>query len=160
MGMLADAPFAATVAAPGHVALEASHAIELQSPQPGSKTDAASAIQPLHATIRNVTIANSHSFSRRGVVLKGLFGLIVMIAFPSSEHVTQRRMSRAARADPASSTKVVLERMSINASPGPAASLEAESVIERWFILPQPPGAIAAQSTTSPIGLLRVFPRQ
>jgi hypothetical protein len=62
MGMLADAPFAATVAAPGHVALEASHAIEPHSPQPGSKTDAASAIQPVHATIRNMTIINYHSF--------------------------------------------------------------------------------------------------
>jgi hypothetical protein len=159
MRMLADAPFGATVAPPGHVALEASHAIELQSPQPRSKTDAASAVQPLHATIRKVAIANSNSFSRRGVVLKGLFGVIVMIAFPSSEHVTHHRMSRAARADLASTTKVASKRVPINASPGPAASLEAESVIERWFMLPQPPRAIAAQSTTS-IRLLRVFPRQ
>ncbi len=160
MRTLADASCGAIVAPRGHVAPKASHATEIRSPWPRSATDAASVIRPTHRTIRKEAIVGPHSFLRRGAVLKGLFGLTVIISLLSSEHAAHRGISRAERVNLALTAKALPIRAPSNASPRSAASLEAQSVIERWLILPRPLGATASPSTVSQIRTLRIFPSQ
>jgi hypothetical protein len=158
MHTLADASSGAIVAPHDHVAPKASHTTEIRSPRPRSATDPASATRPLHTTTRKVRIAGRHSFLRRGVVLKGLFGIIVLVALPSSEYVAHHGVPPAVRVSPKLIAKVLPIGASSDASPSSAAFLEAQSVIERWFVLPQPPGAAAATSAVSQIKIPRIFP--
>jgi hypothetical protein len=152
----ADSSCGTIVAPRGHVTAKASHANQM----PRSPTDPALATRPLHATARKEAIVGPRSFVRRSIVLKGLFGLIVIVALPDSEYVAHQRMSRAERVNLASTAKVLSLGAPSNASPSSAASLEAQSVIKRWFTLPQPMGATAAPSTVSSIRTVRIFPSQ
>lgn len=160
MRTLADAWWGAIVASRGHVAPKASHATEILSPRSRFAFDPASAIPPRHTTIRKVAIVGPHSFLRRGVVLKGLFGLVVIIALPTSEYVAHHRMTQAEHVNHALTANVLPIGAPSGASPSSAASLEAQSAIERWFILPQRLGATVEPPTVSPIRTLRIVSGQ
>lgn len=160
MAMLANASFEPTVAPPGYVAPKISHATETRTPWPRSATDPASAIRPPRAIMRKEAIANPHSFFRRGTLLKVLFGLIGIIALPSSQDDTHHGVSPAGRVNLALTSNLLSKGAAANTLSRSGASLEAQSVIERWFILPQPPGPITALSTILPIRILRIFPHQ
>jgi hypothetical protein len=158
MRTLVDAPFEAIVAPRGPTAPTVPHATEIQSPWTKSATEPTSAVRPSHTGIRNRTIVRSHSQLQTGVVLKGLIGLAVMIALTSSEHVWHDRTSPVARVNLALTAKALLKGVSGSASPSSAASLEAQSVIQQWFILPQVRGASTTTATMAPIRPLRIFP--
>ncbi len=159
MRTLADASSGAIAAPCGHVTPNVSHATAIRSPQPRSAADPASAIRPLHTTARKKAIVGQRSFVRRSLVFKGLFGLIIIVALWESGHVVHQRMSQKERVNLASTAKLVPIGAPSKASPGSAVSLEAQSVIQRWFVLLQPMGATAA-SPASSIRTVRIFRSQ
>jgi hypothetical protein len=112
-----------------------------------------------HVAHAGVT-AGLRPFWRSAVALAGILGLITVATLPGHKHVSHLGLPRAPQIKLAPSSKVHSKGTLTNVSPSSPVSLEAQSVIEGWFALPQVPRTITATSTIPSIRILRAFPSQ
>lgn len=157
----ADTPFRPIVTSRGDAASKVSDAAEIWPPRPGAATDPSLAIQPYDITLRKEAVVDIRSVVRGRVSLKGRFVVIVtVVGLLGLEYVAHHRLSAVDRVSMLPPSHVHSDGPPTNVWSNSGASLEAQSVIEGWFILPEMPGSITATSITPPIGTLLVFPGQ
>jgi hypothetical protein len=95
-----------------------------------------------------------------GVGLRSLFGVIVMVTLVRAGNLAHQELSRVERVGLGPASGVLSKGVPTSASSNSAASLEARSAIDGWFVLRAPPAQVGASSTTSPIKVLRIVPGQ
>ena len=157
---LADTSVGYIAARRGDVALNPSFARAVRSPPIGAEGGPKLAVEPFDIALRTASAVGVHRFFRCGAALRSLFGTIVIATLLCVANLPHHRLPRVERVNRGPASDVLSKATPTSGSSNSAASLEAQSVIEGWFVLRPPPPPVRESSTTLPIRILRVVHSQ
>jgi len=157
---LATTPVGCIAALRGDAVRNPSGAHEVRSPPKGAEGGLTLPVVPHRIASTTAPAVGVQVFLICRAVLSGLFGAIAIVVLLHFGTLAHQRISRVERASPRPTSEVLSKGAPASASSNSAASLEARSTIEGWFVLRQPPAPVTDNPTTSPIRILRVIPSQ